>query len=359
MKRNIFYLISIVFALLLTACEANNEDFGNERICLTRYLTTIPVESSYFSYSAEPDSNEPVEKLISVAGISKSGYFLNPSPVDIEMEIEEGYVDSLLNELSKPDVVMTDELEHINGGLLLPEDCYSIESMRLKMEGDNYSVAIPVKLNMEKVKQLNSYIRWILPAFRIKSANIEINNVIERTVVALDFKYLDSRPVPAPLPDDMTGWTNLILNLPHAQISSSVLWDASVHHTYYTVDGNTDINVNSARWVPSTKYNETETPWIEYDLGGTFDVDGLKIYYQNEKESGQSDVTPRANCYLWAKIDNRWFKQEDLVENTELIPSYQLSLKNVTNVRISWDFLREPTVSYFLKVKEIEIYKKP
>ena len=89
------------------------------------------------------------------------------------------------------------------------------------------------------------------------------------------------------------------------------------------------------------------------------DIDGLKIYYQNEKEANQPDVTPRENCYLWAKINNRWFKQEDLVENTKLIPSYQLNMKNVTHVRLTWDFLREPTVSYFLKVKEIEIYRKP
>ena len=359
MKKNIFYLANIVFALLLVSCDANNEDFGKERVFLTSNLATIPVESSYLAYNAEPDPNEPTEKIISVAGVGKSGYFRNPLTVDVEMEIEEGYVDSLLNELAKPDVVMTDELEHINGGLLLPEDCYTIESMNLKMGGDNYSAAISIKLDMEKVSQLNSYIKWVLPAFKIKSAGVEINNVIERTVVVLNLKYLDNRPVPAPLPDDLTGWTNLILNLPHAQIKSSVLWDASVHHTYYTVDGNTDINVNNARWVPSTKYNETETPWIEYDLGGTFDIDGLKIYYQNEKEANQPDVTPRANCYLWAKINNRWFKQEDLVENTKLIPSYQLNLKNVTNVRISWDFIREPTPSYFLKVKEIEILKKP
>ncbi len=347
--------------LLLNSCDANKENFGKELVYLNNATSTISVESSYLSYDSVPDPNESPEKKIYVAGVGKSGYFLNPSNVNVELEIDKEYVDSLLNELANPNVVMTDELKYIDGGMLLPDDCYTIDSLSLTIPANKTMAAVPVKLNMEMVKKLNPYIKWILPAFKIKLASIDINPVIQHTIVVLNFKYIDFRPAPDPLTDDLTGWTNIILNLPKTQIMQCPWWDTEAFHgAQFTVDGNKDINTISNRWVPITKtIGTTVAPWVEYDLGGKFDISGLKIYYMNEIESGQTKPTPRANCYLWAKIDNRWFKQEELLGNTVLTPSYQLDIKNVTNIRITWDLIIQPTVSYFLKVKEIEIYTKP
>lgn len=358
--RNNKLLFSLFLGLILSSCEANKEDFGNECVYLSQGTPIVKVESSYLAYNLAPNPDEPVEKLIYVAGLTRSGLMQDPSAVDIEMEIDKGYVEELFAKLDDPEAVSTDELSHIEGGLLLPEDCYSIETLRLHLGENERMVAVPVKLNMEKVKGLNPYVKWILPAFKIKSSTIPVNEVVKHSIVVLDFKYTDARPTPEALPEDLSGWTNLIYKLPKTKIKQCRWWDSEGSHgAQFTVDGNKDINATSNRWVPNTKVGTTEVPWVEYDLGGTFDISGLKIYYMNEKESGQSVVTPRANCYLWAKIDGRWFKQEELLGNQELTPSYLLDLKNVTDVRLTWDLIIQPAVSYFMKVKEIEIYQKP
>jgi len=361
MKKNLIYTLSFAFTILiLISCDANNEDFGNERVFLTRSLSTVVVESPLLSYDITPNPSQSTDKIIHVAAVAKSGYMRNPSTVDLEMEIVDGYVEGLLDQLADPSVTITDELTHLEGGMLLPEDCYEIESLNVKMGEDDYVATMPVKLNMEKVKELNPFIKWILPAFRIKSASIEINEVVEHTIVALELKYIDSRPTPDPLPEDLSDWTNLIYKLPKAQIAQCRWWSAEASHTaVFTVDGDKNIDAASNRWVPFSNYGATEAPWVEYDLGGTFDIDGLKLYYMNEKEPNQSAPTPRANCYVWAKIDNKWFKQEELLGNTELIPSYELNIKSATHIRLTWDLIVIPTLSYFMKVKEIEIYKKP
>lgn len=359
MKNNEL-LFTLALGLMLASCEANKEDFGNERVYLSQGTPTVSVESSYLSYNLTPNPDESVEKLIYVAGVTRSGLMQNPSAVDIEMEVDKEYVEELFGKLDDPEAVATDELSHIEGGRLLPEDCYSIESLHLHLTQGERMAAVPVKLNMKKVKELNPYVKWVLPAFKIKSSTIAVNEVVKHSIVVLDFKYIDARPTPEALPEDLSGWTNLIYQLPKAQIKQCRWWDSEGSHgAQFTVDGNKDINAASNRWVPNSKPGTTEAPWVEYDLKGVFDISGLKIYYMNEKESGQSVVTPRANCYLWAKIDGRWFKQEELLGNQELTPSYELNLKDVTHIRLTWDLIIQPTVSYFMKVKEIEIYEKP
>lgn len=362
MKKNLLFLpfVAIIIISSFISCEANDEDFGNERVYLTKNVVAISVESSFLKYNSEPDPTEPVEKIIYVAGVAKSGYLRNPSSVDVEMEVDPDYVETLLEELADPDAQLTEELEHLEGGMILPEDCYTIESLNLQINSDEYVNTLPVKLNMEKVKALNPYVKWILPAFKIKSASIEVNDVIEHTIVTLNFIYTDAKPTPDPLPEDLSGWTNLIYKLPKEQIQQCRWWSSETsHNAAFTVDGDKDINAASNRWVPFSNYGATEAPWVEYDLGGTYDIAGLKLFYMNEKEPNQSEPTPRANCYVWAKVDNRWFKQEELLGNTELIPSYQLDIKNATHIRLTWDLIVIPTLSYFMKVKEIEIYKKP
>lgn len=344
------YAFIVLSVMQLTSCKANDEDYGNERVYLTKNMMTYTIQSSYFS--STPDENESKDIVIDVAGIFRSGDMKDASAVSVEIEEDNAYLEELLQEVGNPEIVQSTEHDFVADGQLLPSDCYTVGSLSLSISSNGYIASIPVTIHKEQLAKLSSFNKWLLPAFKIKSANIEILNPDMHALSIITWS-IPTESLPDPLPSD---WLNVAL---HKSIADAApVWsDANAHSAAWVIDGNKDIYVNSNRYVPATQENVTIAPFVDIDLQGIFDIKGIKIYYQNEPgEEGASGINPRENCYIWAKVDGVWSLYQKITGNKGLTPNCLVNIEGATHIRIAWDLIVKPNPTYFLKVKEIEVY---
>lgn len=347
MKTCFLYLSALT--LLLGGCESLETDFGNQRVYLTKQMVARQLQSSYYDYVNAPDEDESPTETIHVSGVFRSGVADELPSVRVKMAADKALTEQILaGTIEVPDQVA----EALEGCQLLPEECYEIQSLDLVIPEGGAEATIPVVLYKEKIKRIDPFSRWVLPVFRIESASADILETYAWNIVVLDVNRTGEKPNPEPLPDDLTGWTNVVLG---KTATGSVWSDQTAHSPQFAIDGNTNIEENSKRWVPFTQSSAQAAPELTVELQGTYRIDGFKLYYCKETNA------VRENCAFWIRqTDGKWRKIEEL-RNTELsnIVSYSLPGVEATAIRVTWDLIKQPTATYFLKLKELEVYQKP
>lgn len=184
-KMSFITLAMVIFC----GCEANQEDFGRERVCLSQAMTITPIESELFNdnTSIEPGYEQII---VHVAGVSRSGEMLSPANLNVELEVDANYLEERIAELESTLAEdMTDELTFLknNSADMLPLDCYEFGTMYLSLPSESSICTLDVKLNLDRIKELDFERTWFIPAIKIKTASGEINNIRERTLSGFKF----------------------------------------------------------------------------------------------------------------------------------------------------------------------------
>lgn len=355
-------IIAAALAVAAAGCDAPEDSWGVEKVVLTKQSLTYTISSSYFT--AAPDPSESVDETILTANVYHTGVPAENHPVKVAFRADRAYTQQLIDgTIEEPTEAQTQEMEALTGCDLLPEECYTIPSLEITIPGNGYVGSLPVILHKDKIAALDPFADWVLPAFSIAGADLPAGGGIEnffavvKTVREIAYN---------PLPDDLSGWMNVLRPtdmeglkngaLPDANFSAIKVWsDANAHKVQWIADGDKDIGAASNRWVPYTQSGATEAPWIEIDLGKARTIDGIKFYYSEETNA------VRDRCYVWVKngANGRWRKAGELRnESLENIVSYTLFGNTATHVRLTWDLIKQPAETYFLKLKELEIYSK-
>ena len=331
------------------------------KVDLASEFLPLTLSGSYFSYNGVSS----VETQYAYYFIPINTTANLAADVVVNLEEDKQYVENLLNGTGS-----ANEVAYVAGGQFLPTDCYTIGNTVITIpEGEN-SFGVMITIDKAKVAQLNpyTYVKWLLPAFKIASAEIDIINPDKVTLPVINVVRPEASPSLSD--NDIANMTNIVLGT--TTYTQCRAWGDNPGSlgAVWLFDGNKDINANNSRWVPYTRWDATDAPWVEINLGGTYDIQGFRLFYQNEGrvENGRGDqiVQPRQNCYFFAEINGVWYQQEALLDNTSLTPSYKLAIKNASKVRITWDKILGPpdgidgwTNNYFMKVKELEIYGTP
>lgn len=341
-------LILFAFAFLSAGCDNPDTEFGTEGVVLTKQLLERNIESSYFSSEVDPEESPYL--TLHVAGVYRTGVQENMPEIRVEIEADRAYMAKLLADLSDPTAEQTEEMTAVaglKGALIVPEDCYEIGNLNIVIPKGELSAAVEVKLDKQKLAKLDAFSTWVLPAFRIKNTSMEQIGSIETSFVSL--KILKSYK---PLPEDLTGWQNLVQGKPIS--TTCPPWSQAVTHAVtWAVDGDNDNSVDSNRWIPFCNTTATIAPWFEIDLQGTYRIDGFKLFYCIP------NTVVRENCDFWIKTpEGEWKKVAELRGNKSNTPSYQLFGDEATHIRIYWDLIKNSSANYAVKLKEVEVYTK-
>lgn len=356
-------IIAAALTAVMAGCDAPEDSWGVEKVVLTKQSLIHTISSSYFT--AAPDSSEPVDETIMTANVYHTGVPSENHPVKVTFKADRAYTQQLIDgTIEEPSEAQSLEMEALAGCDLLPEDCYTIPSLEITIPGNGYVGSLPVILHKDKIAALDPFADWVLPAFSIAGADLPVGGSFEnflavvKTVREIHYE---------PLPDDLsTGWMNVLRPtdmdglkngaLPDNNFTAIKVWsDVNAHKVQWIADGDKNTAAASNRWVPYTQSGATEAPWIEIDLGKTRTIDGIKFYYCEEANA------VRDRCYVWVKngAADRWRKAGELRnESLENIVSYTLFGNTATHIRLTWDLIKQPSATYFLKLKELEVYTK-
>ena len=345
MKKSLILLPLV--AAVFWGCENPYTDQGNEGVCLTKQKIVHTLSGSYFS--GEVDPAEDVAVTVVGAAVYRTGYFEDTASVEVEVEADKSYTERLLAASADPEAEQTDETEVVKGCEMLPDDCYEIGDLNLVIPAGKLAASIPVVLNKEKIARLDAFRKYVLPAFSIRNAGLEIRGSVKHC-----FSVIEIRKEYPSLPEDLTGWTNLTQ---HAGVTVSTpckVWsDAKLHKVEWVIDGDNDYETDANRWVPNIKDNNQPAPEIVIDLAGTYRINGFKLYY-----CINTNVRPNCDFYIKAPRSETWKKVAELRDNISNTPSYTLSGEEATQVRVVWDKKTSSNSADAVKLKEIEIYQK-
>lgn len=339
-------IISILCAsaLLLNGCDNPDKEFGNEGIVLTKQLLAKELSSSYFSGDIDPEESKT--ETIYVGSVYRTGVRESMPVVTVEIEADRAYMAQLLKDASDPEVAeKTDEMNVVEGCLLLPEECYEIGTLNLVIPAGELSASVEVVLHKEKLAKLDPFSTWVLPAFRIRNTTMTQLGEVKNSFTTI--KILKTYP---PLPEDRAGWVNLVQGKPIT--TTCPPWSQAVTHAVtWAVDGDKDVSVDANRWIPFCNTTATIEPWFEIDLQGTHRIDGFELFYC------VPNTVVRANCDFWIKQPGgEWKKIAELRGNTSNTPSFRLSGEEATHIRIYWDLIKNSSANYAVKLKEVEVF---
>lgn len=343
----------LVAALILNSCENPELDFGVENIVLTKQLLAINMESSYFN-GGEIDPAESRYDTVYVASIYRTGVFENPTAASASIAVSEEYMQQILDDLENPDVEQTNELiamENLKGAKILPSQCYEIGGLDLNISSGENTASVRVILDKEEMAKIDLFSNWVLPSFSIEEANLPVGGAIEHSFVSIKMlkEYL-------PMPEDLSGYTNIVLHTPQERIyTPNPYWSSEQwHDVEFAVDGDNGVEEEGNRWIPSCKSSSDVAPEYQITFEQASAIHGFKIFYPIP------NTVVRSNCdiLLMLEGETEWKKVVEVRGNVDNIISIQLGGEQATAIKIVWDRIINGSANYAVKLKEVEVYTK-